>query len=174
MRLLRPRSPSSSAMTRSALSEAMKFTLSIRGSQSTAYRKCFRNNEPLAPVVATVRFCGERFGNVVPCISILLRRSLLRLNGAAGVLSIGRPSKASQAAAGDESLARFANDERPKRNDQFMATSTNLGFRRNAGQMHALARVERELRANDGSGRRKYLQDFTNAFRSYDAVLDRQ
>ena len=40
--------------------------------------------------------------------------------------------------------------------------------------MHALARVERELRANDGSGRRKYLQDFNNAFRSYQSVLDSQ
>jgi len=53
-----------------------------------------------------------------------------------------------------------------------MATSTNLGSRRNAAQMHALARVERELRANDGSGRRKYLQNFKNAFRSYESVLD--
>ena len=53
-----------------------------------------------------------------------------------------------------------------------MATSTNLGSRRNAAQMHALARVERELRANDDSGRRKYLQDFNNAFRSFDGKRD--
>src|SRR5579864_2095381 len=53
-----------------------------------------------------------------------------------------------------------------------MATSTNLGSRRNAAQMHALACVERELRANDSSGRRKYLRDFKNAFRSYESVID--
>ena len=40
--------------------------------------------------------------------------------------------------------------------------------------MRALAGVERELRANDSSGRRKYLRDFTNAFRSYESVLDPQ
>ncbi len=40
--------------------------------------------------------------------------------------------------------------------------------------MHALACVERELRANDPSGRRKYLRDFSNAFRSYESVLDLQ
>jgi hypothetical protein len=55
-----------------------------------------------------------------------------------------------------------------------MATPTNLGSRRNAAQMHALARVERELRANDPSGRRKYLRDFSKAFRSYESVLDPQ
>jgi hypothetical protein len=55
-----------------------------------------------------------------------------------------------------------------------MATPTNLGSRRNAAQMHALACVERELRANDSSSRRKYLRDFGNAFRSYESVLDSQ
>src|SRR5271155_1828801 len=55
-----------------------------------------------------------------------------------------------------------------------MATSTNLGSRRNAAQMHALACVEREVRANDSSGRRKYLRDFSKAFCSYEAVLDAQ
>jgi len=53
-----------------------------------------------------------------------------------------------------------------------MATSTNLGSRRNAAQMHALASVEREVRANDSSGRRKYLRDFSKAFRSYESVID--
>jgi len=53
-----------------------------------------------------------------------------------------------------------------------MATSTNLGSRRNAAQMHALACVEREVRANDSSGRRKYLRDFSNAFRAYESVID--
>src|SRR4029077_16826551 len=47
-------------MTRSPLSEAMKFTVFTRGSRSTVSRKCFRNNDPLAPVVATVRFSGAR------------------------------------------------------------------------------------------------------------------
>jgi len=68
----------------------------------------------------------------------------------------------------------LANDERPTTNDDFMATSTNLGSRRNAAQMHALACVEREVRANDSSGRRKYLRDYTNAFRSYESVIDSQ
>ncbi len=55
-----------------------------------------------------------------------------------------------------------------------MATSSNLGSRRNAAQMHALACVEREVRANDISGRRKYLRDYSNAFRSYESVIDNQ
>jgi hypothetical protein len=55
-----------------------------------------------------------------------------------------------------------------------MATSTNLGLRRNAAQRHALACVEREVRANDSSGRRKYLRDFRDAYRSYESVLEPQ
>jgi len=55
-----------------------------------------------------------------------------------------------------------------------MATPTNLGFRRNAAQLHALAGVQREVRARDSSSRRKYLQDFSNAFRSYESILDSQ
>src|ERR1700680_4223678 len=55
-----------------------------------------------------------------------------------------------------------------------MATSTNLGSRRNAAQMHALACVEREVRANDSSGRRKYLRDYSDAFRSYESIIDSQ
>jgi len=55
-----------------------------------------------------------------------------------------------------------------------MATSTNLGSRRNAAQMHALQCVEREVRANDSSGRRKYLRDFNNAFLAYQSVLNPQ
>src|SRR6266446_8883058 len=49
-------------MTRRPLSEAMKFTVFTRGSRSTVSRKCFRNNDPLAPVVATVRFSGGSRG----------------------------------------------------------------------------------------------------------------
>lgn len=53
-----------------------------------------------------------------------------------------------------------------------MATSTSLGSRRNAAQMHALACVEREVRAYDSSGRRQYLRDYNNAFRAYESVID--
>lgn len=53
-----------------------------------------------------------------------------------------------------------------------MASTASLRFRRNAAQLHALAGVEREIRANDHNGRRKYLQAFSNAFRSYVSVLD--
>jgi uncharacterized iron-regulated protein len=35
-----------------------------------------------------------------------------------------------------------------------------------------LAGVEREIRAQDSNGRRKYLRDFSRAFRNYDSVLD--
>src|ERR1051326_5107761 len=52
-----------------------------------------------------------------------------------------------------------------------MATTSTLGSRRNAAQLRALAGVERELRATDSSGRRKYLQEFSHAFRSYDSVV---
>ena len=38
--------------------------------------------------------------------------------------------------------------------------------------MHALAGVEREIRATDPSARRKYLRDFSDAFRSYQSILD--
>jgi len=53
-----------------------------------------------------------------------------------------------------------------------MATTTHLRTRRNAAQLAALAGVEREIRSQDSSGRRKYLQDFTRAFRTYSAVID--
>ena len=54
-----------------------------------------------------------------------------------------------------------------------MATTSNLRLRRSAAQLHALAGVEREIRVKDPSGRRKYLRDFTQAFRSYESVIDR-
>jgi hypothetical protein len=53
-----------------------------------------------------------------------------------------------------------------------MATPANLRIRRSEAQLHALAGVEREIRAQDPSSRRKYLRDFTHAFRSYEEVLD--
>jgi len=55
-----------------------------------------------------------------------------------------------------------------------MATPNTLGSRRNAAQLHALVGVEREVRANDSSSRRKYLRDFTKAYRSYETVIDSQ
>jgi hypothetical protein len=55
-----------------------------------------------------------------------------------------------------------------------MATTSSLRLRRSEAQLHALAGVEREIRINDPNGRRKYLQDFSQAFRSYESVIDRQ
>jgi Haem-binding uptake, Tiki superfamily, ChaN len=53
-----------------------------------------------------------------------------------------------------------------------MASTVNLRSRRNAAQLHALAGVEREIRAQDSHSRRKYLREFSQAFRNYDSVLD--
>ena len=53
-----------------------------------------------------------------------------------------------------------------------MASTTNLRSRRSAAQLHALAGVEREIRAQDSHSRRKYLREFNQAFRSYDSLLD--
>ena len=53
-----------------------------------------------------------------------------------------------------------------------MASTTNLRSRRSAGQLQALAGVEREIRAQDSHSRRKYLREFSQAFRSYDSLLD--
>ena len=49
-----------------------------------------------------------------------------------------------------------------------------LQSRRTEAQLHALVGVQREIRASDHNNRRKYLQDFTNAFRSYQSVIDRE
>ena len=54
-----------------------------------------------------------------------------------------------------------------------MATTASLRSRRSAAQLHALAGVEREIRANDPNSRRKYLQDFSQAFRSYASILSK-
>jgi len=43
--------------------------------------------------------------------------------------------------------------------------------RRSAGQLHALAGLQRELQATDPNGRRKYLRDFSEAFRDYESLL---
>ena len=53
-----------------------------------------------------------------------------------------------------------------------MATPANLRSRRSAAQLHALAGVEREIRAQDSHNRRKYLREFNQAFRSYESLLD--
>src|SRR5690349_20256897 len=52
-----------------------------------------------------------------------------------------------------------------------MASTANLRSRRSAAQLHALAGVEREIRAQDSNGRRKYLREFNQSFRTYEAVL---
>jgi Haem-binding uptake, Tiki superfamily, ChaN len=52
-----------------------------------------------------------------------------------------------------------------------MASATSLRSRRSAAQLHALVGVEREIRAYDQHASRKYLRDFSEAFRSYDSVL---
>lgn len=54
-----------------------------------------------------------------------------------------------------------------------MSSTASLRSRRSAAQLHALAGVEREIRANDHNGRRKYLQDYSQAFRNYESVLQR-
>src|ERR1700716_3847537 len=55
-----------------------------------------------------------------------------------------------------------------------MASTANLRFRRSAAQLHALAGVEREIRAQDSHNRRKYLREFSQSFRDDDCVLDPQ
>jgi hypothetical protein len=52
-----------------------------------------------------------------------------------------------------------------------MATTGILRSRRNAAQLHALASIEREIRAVDPAAGRKYLRDFREAYRSYEKVL---
>jgi hypothetical protein len=52
-----------------------------------------------------------------------------------------------------------------------MATTVPSRSRQNAAQIHALAGVEPEVRACDQSWRRKYLQDYAEAFRTYESVL---
>jgi hypothetical protein len=54
-----------------------------------------------------------------------------------------------------------------------MGTTSRIRLRRSAAQLHALAQVEREIRATDPHLRRKYLRNFSDAFQTYDSVLDR-
>ena len=52
-----------------------------------------------------------------------------------------------------------------------MATTGILRSRRSAAQLHAIASVEREIRAVDPATGRKYLRDFRDAYRSYEKVI---
>ena len=52
-----------------------------------------------------------------------------------------------------------------------MPSNPLLRFRRSAAQLHALAEVERTIRATDTTGRRQYLRDFSESFRHYRRVL---
>jgi hypothetical protein len=52
-----------------------------------------------------------------------------------------------------------------------MAPTGILRSRRSAAQLHAIASVEREIRAIDPAAGRKYLRDFREAYRSYQKVL---
>ncbi|MGA7079702.1 MAG: ChaN family lipoprotein [Terriglobales bacterium] len=52
-----------------------------------------------------------------------------------------------------------------------MATTGILRSRRSAAQRHAIASVEREIRAVDPAAGRKYLRDFREAYRSYQRVI---
>jgi hypothetical protein len=54
-----------------------------------------------------------------------------------------------------------------------MAATSRIRLRRSAAQMHALAQVEREIRANDPALRRKYLREFNFAFQTYERILSR-
>ncbi len=53
-----------------------------------------------------------------------------------------------------------------------MGTITSSRSRRTAAQIRALAAVEPEVRAFDQTWRRKYLQEYTQAFQSYERALD--
>jgi hypothetical protein len=52
-----------------------------------------------------------------------------------------------------------------------MKIASNPDSRRTAAQMHALAAVRREIGPRDSANGRKYLREFAQAFRGYDAVL---
>lgn len=52
-----------------------------------------------------------------------------------------------------------------------MAGKSGLRTRQTAAQMHALASVRREMRRRDSAHGRKYVREFTEAFRNYDSIL---
>jgi hypothetical protein len=53
-----------------------------------------------------------------------------------------------------------------------MGPAATLRLRRSAAQRHALAPLERQIRAADPHPRRKYLRDFSSVFRGYEMVLE--
>ena len=53
-----------------------------------------------------------------------------------------------------------------------MAPTSTIRLRRSAAQKHALAQLERQIRASDPHCRRKYLREFAEVFRSYESVLE--
>src|SRR5688572_19138811 len=52
-----------------------------------------------------------------------------------------------------------------------MASSWAIRSRRSAGERHALRSVERQIRATDPNGKRKYLRDFRDAYLAYESLL---
>ncbi len=52
-----------------------------------------------------------------------------------------------------------------------MGSNPALRLRRSAAQLHALARVEREIRAADSKSRCRYLREYAEAFQTYERVL---
>ncbi len=52
-----------------------------------------------------------------------------------------------------------------------MKQNSKAGERRSAAQMHALAAVRREIVLRDSCGGRKYLREFTQAFRQYEKAI---
>ncbi len=52
-----------------------------------------------------------------------------------------------------------------------MATATSLRSRRTEAQLHALAGVQAHIEASDPKTRSKYLQEFSQAFQSYESVI---
>jgi hypothetical protein len=52
-----------------------------------------------------------------------------------------------------------------------MAVNSRIGMRRSAAQLHAVEKVEREIRATDPHSRRKYLREFAEAYTRYSRVL---
>src|SRR3954464_11489942 len=52
-----------------------------------------------------------------------------------------------------------------------MGSTSRIRLRRSAAQLHALAHIEREIRATDPHGRRKYLREFNEAFQNYNKIL---
>ena len=53
-----------------------------------------------------------------------------------------------------------------------MSTTTQIRDRRTAAQLNAVAAVKRQIGQHDPSGGRKYLKEFTEAFRTYQSVID--